>query len=146
MTAISSWPLSLTLDRPGVGDILFCHATPSDDNEIFTHATPEDSLVSRFSGLAVETVVCGHTHMQFDRVVGGVRVINAGSVGMPFGQTGAFWLRIEGDDFALRRTEYDLDEATRVVEASGYPLPFPIASPPSAEEMLALFRSRELSP
>jgi len=35
--------------------------------------------------VAADVVVCGHTHMQLDRRVGGVRVVNAGSVGMPFG-------------------------------------------------------------
>src|SRR5689334_12538069 len=43
-------------------------------------------------------VVCGHTHMPFDRAIGGTRMVNAGSVGMPFGQPGADWLLIAGAD------------------------------------------------
>ena len=33
--------------------------------------------------------------MQFDRTIGDVRVINAGSVGMPFGKTGADWIMLD---------------------------------------------------
>ena len=37
-------------------------------------------------------VVCGHTHRQFDRRIDRWRVVNAGSVGMPYeGRPGAYW-------------------------------------------------------
>src|SRR6266568_4182204 len=39
---LSEWPLTLTLDIDGVGSVLFCHATPRDDNEIFTSATSDE--------------------------------------------------------------------------------------------------------
>lgn len=48
--------------------------------------------------------------MQFDRTIAGVRVVNAGSVGMPFGSTGADWLMIE-TDVVFRHTDYDAIEA-----------------------------------
>lgn len=66
-------------------------------------------------------VVCGHTHIQFDRVVGTTRVLNAGSVGMPpFGETGAYWLLL-GDGVELRHTLYDLAEAAARIQATTYP-------------------------
>jgi predicted phosphodiesterase len=43
-----------------------------------------------FEHVRAHVVVCGHTHMQFDRWVGDARVVNAGSVGMPFGEPGAY--------------------------------------------------------
>ncbi len=55
--------------------------------------------------------------MQFDRMVGNVRVLNAGSVGMPFGQTGAHWLLIESD-VNFQRTRYDLAEASNRIRAT----------------------------
>jgi Calcineurin-like phosphoesterase superfamily domain len=64
-------------------------ATPRNDTETFTRLTPDDRLLPIFEGLSVSVVVCGHTHMQFDRMVGTTRVVNAGSVGMPFGEPGA---------------------------------------------------------
>jgi predicted phosphodiesterase len=57
---------------------------PRNDTEVFTRLTPEDRLLPIFEALDLPLVVCGHTHMQFDRMIGGTRVVNAGSVGMPF--------------------------------------------------------------
>jgi hypothetical protein len=50
--------------------------------------------------------------MQFDRKIGATRVVNAGSVGMPFGEPGAYWLLL-GPDVQLRHTDYDLTEAAQ---------------------------------
>jgi putative phosphoesterase len=75
-----------------LGDILFCHASPRNDVDIFTERTPDDRLAPLYAGLDVSTVVCGHTHTQFERVVAGVRIVNSGSVGMPYeDQPGAYW-------------------------------------------------------
>lgn len=76
----------------GLSAVLFCHATPGSDTEIVTRLTPEARLLGTFGGLEAALVVCGHTHMQYDRRIGGVRVVNAGGVGMPFGDPGAYWL------------------------------------------------------
>jgi putative phosphoesterase len=86
-----------------IGDVLYCHASPRNDMDIFTERTPEERLAPLFEGLDVSTVVCGHTHTQFERTVAGVRVVNAGSVGMPYEEEpGAYWLF----DLAPRRTPY----------------------------------------
>jgi len=89
---ISKWPMTVNLDIDGLGKILFCHATPRSETENFTRLTPEDKLLPIFEILDVNFVVCGHTHMQFERSIGKVRVLNAGSIGMPFGKPGAYWL------------------------------------------------------
>ena len=83
---LANWPKTLRIDIEGCGDVLFCHGTPRDDNECFTRLTPEDRLLPIFDGLNASLVVCGHTQMQFDRMIGRTRVVNAGSVGMPFGR------------------------------------------------------------
>src|SRR5579862_2743489 len=67
---LAGWSKTLTLDIRGVGTVLFCHATPRHENECFTRLTPEDRLLPIFDGLGVSVVICGHTHMQFDRMVG----------------------------------------------------------------------------
>jgi predicted phosphodiesterase len=100
--------------------VLFCHGTPRDENEIFTRLTPEERLAPAFAGVDADVVVCGHTHMQFDRMVGDLRVVNAGSVGMPFGEPGAYWLLL-GPDIQLRRTSYDLSGAAERITATAYP-------------------------
>jgi predicted phosphodiesterase len=136
------WPGTLMLDLPAVGSVLFCHGTPRSETEAFTRLTSEDRLMPVFRGLERTLVVCGHTHMQFDRMIGGTRVINAGSVGMPFGKPGADWLLL-GDEIQLRHTSYDLAETAARVRATQYPQAEEFAAgiqqPPSEEEMLRAF-------
>ena len=145
---LSTWPKTVQLEIAGLGTVLFCHATPRNENEIFTRRTPESALLPRFEGLNVALVVCGHTHMQFDRTVGGVRVVNAGSVGMPFGEPGANWLLL-GPDVQFRHTHYDLTKAAEIIRATNYPQAEDFAAnnvlhPPSEEKMLNVFARPEL--
>src|SRR6185503_20126074 len=144
---IAGWPMTVRLEIPGLGEVLFCHATPRNENEGFTRLTPEDRLLPIFQGLGVALVVCGHTHMQFDRMAGDVRVVNAGSVGMPFGEPGADWLLL-GPDVQLRHTAYDLGKAAERIRGTAYPLAADFAAnnvlrPPSEREMLDAYTRAE---
>jgi len=143
----ASWPKTLRLEIGGLGQVLFCHSTPRSETEVFTRLTSEDRLLPLFEGLQVSVVVCGHTHMQFDRMIGRTRVVNAGSVGMPFGDPGAFWVLL-GPDVQLRHTSYDLTKAAERIRATPYPQAQEdaqnILQPPSEAEMLELFGSAEL--
>ena len=58
--------------------------------------------------------------MQFDRIISGVRVVNAGSVGMPFGRTGADWLLL-GPEVQLRHTPYNLQDGADRIRVTAYP-------------------------
>jgi predicted phosphodiesterase len=145
---MGTWPLTVRVAIDGIGDVLFCHATPRNDTEIFTRMTAEDRLLPIFGTLEVPLAVCGHTHMQFDRRVGSVRVVNAGSVGMPFGEPGAYWLLI-GPDVQLRRTSYDLGAAAQRIRATAYPNAEEFAAsnvlqPPSEQTILDAFSHAEL--
>lgn len=145
---LASWPETLTLKAAGIGEVLFCHATPRNDHECFTRLTAEEKLLPVFAGLTADVVVCGHTHMQFDRTVGRLRVVNAGSVGMPFGEPGAYWLLLDAE-VQLRRTNYDLAQASEAVRATSYPgaehfATSNILSPPTEQRMLELFSKAEL--
>ncbi len=117
---IATWPATVTLTVAGWSEVLFCHATPASDLTVFTALTPAETLMPIFADLNAALVVCGHTHMQFDRTVGDVRVVNAGSVGMPFGHTGADWLLLDGG-VELRHTDYDFADAAARVRHSAYP-------------------------
>jgi diadenosine tetraphosphatase ApaH/serine/threonine PP2A family protein phosphatase len=88
--------------------------------ECFTRLTPEHLLVPVFERTGARVVVCGHTHMQFDRAIGSTRVVNAGSVGMPFGTPGADWLLL-GPAVELRHTPYDLEAAAMRIRTTRYP-------------------------
>jgi predicted phosphodiesterase len=145
---IASWPATLRVDFDGPGEILFCHATPRNDTDIFTRFTPEARLVPIFETVGVPLVVCGHTHMQFHRVIGRTRVVNAGSVGMPFSGPGAFWLLL-GPGVELRHTSYDLLDAAERIRATAFPQRREFAErnilqPPSEAETLESFSRIEL--
>jgi predicted phosphodiesterase len=147
---LASWPLTSTIHVPGLGDVFFCHATPRNDTDIFTRSTPEAGLLPLFESVPSTLVVCGHTHMQFDRTIGMRRVVNAGSVGMPFGAPGADWVLL-GPDVELRQTSYDLAAAAARVRRTQYPqaeefVARNILQPPSQAEMIASFAKFEVQP
>jgi putative phosphoesterase len=92
-------PPSVQIDR-----VLYVHASPRNDEDIFTEHTPDDRIAFLFENVDADVVVCGHTHAQFERVVAGRRVVNSGSVGMPYeDEPGAYWTL----DLQHRRTPYD---------------------------------------
>jgi putative phosphoesterase len=146
---ISKWPKTVAIQVAPLGEVLFCHATPRNENEIFTKVTAAERLAPILEDLAADVVICGHTHMQFDRTIAGLRVVNAGSVGMPFGAAGAHWLLI-GADIEFRRTEYDLTAAAARIRASNYPHAEQFATNnvlnrPTEQQMVEVFSKTEFS-
>jgi putative phosphoesterase len=114
-------PPSVRLDVDGIGRVLFVHATPRNDVDIFTERTPEERLAPCFEGVEADLVVCGHTHTQFGREIAGIRVVNAGSVGMPYeDEPGAYWTLL-GPGIEPRRSTYE-------PRSSDYPDEWPSAS------------------
>jgi putative phosphoesterase len=145
---LAGWPLTLSVMIPGIGEVLFCHATPRNDTEIFLRTTPEDRLLPVFQGSTAPLVVCGHTHMQFDRMIGRTRVVNAGSVGMPYGEPGAYWLLLD-PTVQFRRTLYDREQGAARVLATDYPHAEDFAAHnmrefPSEAEALSVFSRMEI--
>jgi predicted phosphodiesterase len=145
---LASWPLTTAIEIDGLGKVLFCHATPRNEVEIFTRLTPEERLLPVFAGVDASVVVCGHTHMQFDRTVGQLRVVNAGSVGMPFGTTGADWLLL-GPGIELRKTVYDLNAAAERFRHTEYPMVEEMAvryilNPPAENDLFAAWAAEEI--
>ena len=115
------WPLTVELDVEGLGRVLFCHATPRSDEEIVTRLTPEERLHEILDGAEVDVVVHGHVHVRYDRRAAGLRIVNPGSVGLPYEtQPGAYWA-ILGPDVEHRRTEYDVDAMIADARALGFP-------------------------
>jgi putative phosphoesterase len=144
---LASWPLTRRVPALA-GDVLFCHATPKNDVDIFTSDTPDERVAELIGSVDAPLLVCGHTHMQFDRTLGRTRIVNAGSVGMPFDEPGAYWLLL-GSAIELRRTSYDLDAAAAEIRATSYPHAREFAdanvlAPPSAAVMRGLFTKASL--
>ena len=121
---LRTMPLTLTIDR-----VLFCHATPRNDEEIFTRDSPDERWAEVLAGVDADVVVCGHTHVQFDRRIGDIRLVNAGSVGMPYEhEPGAYWALLDGADVELRHTR------CQAPDTSQWPGEWPQASPDEATE------------
>lgn len=145
LTLLRDWPLTLSLELDGLGSVLFCHATPRSDEEIVTRITPEEDLVEVLDDVHERLVVCGHTHVQFDRSAGGTRLVNAGSVGMPYeGRRGAFWLLL-GPAVEHRATEYDAEAGATAIRATQWATAEELAGwleqPPDPVEVTAYFES-----
>lgn len=120
---LQSLPPTRTLDIVGLGTTMFCHATVNDDSDVVIVDSPpqrwQDVLAD--ADPAVRTLVCGHTHMPFVRLVDRRLVINPGSIGMPYGHQAAPWALL-GPGIDLRFTEFDAAAARQRLRAeSQYP-------------------------
>jgi putative phosphoesterase len=124
LAAVAAWPLALELDIDGLGIVLVCHSTPASDDPIYTRITPDDELIATLGPVGADALVCGHTHMQYDRrLSSGLRLVNPGSVGLPYeGRRGAFWALL-GPDVEFRHTEYDVEATVESIRALGAPVP-----------------------
>ena len=132
---------SVAIQVEALGPVRFVHATARSDDELFTIRTPDHRVADMFRDVAESTVVCGHTHMQFERKVGDLTILNAGSVGMPYGDPGAYWCEVSATP-VMRTTRYDLQAAATLVRQTKYPNAEEFASrdilaPLSQERMLS---------
>jgi predicted phosphodiesterase len=109
-------------DVVSLDGVLYCHGSPRSDEEIITAFTPEARLAPMLEGVEEALVVCGHTHHHFDLRAAGRRVVNAGSVGLPYeGAAGAYWLLVTDGEPEPRRTEYDVTAAVATLSEAGFP-------------------------
>ncbi len=147
LSFVRSWETAVSLEVQGLGTVLFCHGLPPGDEAVVTEATPDAVVAEFLDGLEAGTVVVGHTHMHFERTVGGVRVVNAGSIGMPYADApGAYWASL-GPRVELRRTDYDLERAAELTRATDWSGAAEFAAEniltvPSAEEATEVFERR----
>ena len=124
-----------------LGAVCFCHGSPRSDEELVTPGTRAERVRAMMGDLPESMLVTAHTHLQFDRRVAGRRIVNPGSVGMPYeGRLGAFWALL-GPDVNLRTTAYSVADAVRRYRESGDPLAEEMVElllqPPTREEVIA---------
>lgn len=151
LSLLEGLPHPVTLELAGFGPVLFCHGSPRDDDEVVLVDTRSERWAEAFAGLPdeVQTVVCGHTHMPFVRLVDRRLVINPGSVGMPYGRPGGNWALLDDRAVSLHRTFIDVEDAIeQVVAGSTYPerrawAEYFIRATASDTEALAVFGPRD---
>ena len=117
---LNELPHPVVLDVDGFGPVVFCHGTPRDDEEMVLVDTRLEKWAEVFADLPaeVQTVVGGHTHMQFVRLVDRRLVINSGSIGMPYGRPGGAWAVLRNGQVELRHTKIDIDDAVEQSSAT----------------------------
>lgn len=151
VSLLEGLPHPVTLELEGFGTVLCCHGTPRDDEEVVLVDSRLERWAEVFASLpdGVRTVLCGHTHMPFVRLVDRRLVINPGSVGMPYGRPGGNWALLRDGVVSLHRTVIDV-EATieRIVAESTYPnrrgwAEYFIRSAASDVEALTVFGPRD---
>ncbi len=149
LATIRSWPPALVGAVAGLGGVRLCHGSPRSDVELLTPRTSAERIKAATAGVTEPVVVHGHTHLQYERSVGDVRIVAPGSVGMPYtdGPFGARWA-VLGPDVDLLLTPYDFGEAERRVLATGYPSESylrALRTPPSPAEIIADAEARHFS-
>jgi diadenosine tetraphosphatase ApaH/serine/threonine PP2A family protein phosphatase len=131
----------VVVEVDGLGATLFCHGSPRSDEECVTVETPVERIGEFMAGVREACVVTAHTHMQYDRRVGELRLLNPGSVGLPYEPDpgNAYWALL-GPDVELRRTPYDLEDAVERMRAAGMPaferIEETLRTPPSHAEVI----------
>jgi putative phosphoesterase len=111
--------VSLTIE--GLGEVVFVHGSPRSDEEAIRRDTPDGEIVQMINSVEEDIIVCGHTHIQFERKVLDKRIINAGSVGLQSAARGACWVML-GPDVVFHETAYDYQYAAEQILQSGVPM------------------------
>ncbi|GAA2602745.1 metallophosphoesterase family protein [Dactylosporangium fulvum] len=140
---VAGFRFTVIVDVVGLGAVRFCHGSPRGDTEILTPGTPADRLAEVRACFAEPTLVSGHSHVQFDRTVDGLRNVNPGSVGLPYhdGEPGTAYWALLGPDVELRRTAFEVAAAIERCRSVGDPAAERIAglltAPPTVAELTA---------
>jgi len=151
---LAGLPHPVNVEVEGFGSVVFCHGTPRDDEEVVLVDTRLARWEEVFADLPpeVSTVVCGHTHMPFVRLVNRRLVVNPGSVGMPYGRPGGHWALLSAGSVSLHRTAVDVAAMiARVVAESSFPgrhewAEYYLRATASDAEALAVFGPRDGRP
>ena len=103
-------------------ELMLVHASPGNLWVAPQLEASEAELAGVYGSLEGQIVIYGHIHRPFTRTVAGKRVINTGSVGLPYdGDARASYLLLDGEDAQIRRVEYDVQREIAAVRASGRP-------------------------
>ena len=63
------------------GELLLVHGSPADPAEAMSHDMSDEELSALIGDDPADLVVCGMSHVPFDRIIGHTRIVNVGSVG-----------------------------------------------------------------
>jgi predicted phosphodiesterase len=81
LARLAKLPPQVRIPLPNGDELLLVHGSPHDPTEGMGQEMTDEELLALIGDDPADVVVCGSTHVPFDRSVGGVRIVNVGSVG-----------------------------------------------------------------
>jgi predicted phosphodiesterase len=81
LVQLARLPPTIRIPMDDGGELVLVHGSPADPLEPFTHDMTDQEVGALLGDDPADVVICGGSHVPFDRTVSGVRVINVGSVG-----------------------------------------------------------------
>jgi predicted phosphodiesterase len=112
-------------DLPGeyrVGDLTVLHAQPEDLWRAPMPDATDAELLAAYPVVGARHIAYGHIHRPFSRLAGGVRITNAGSVGLPWdGDPRASYLLITDGMPEIVRVAYDVEAEVAALHAARHP-------------------------
>lgn len=125
---LAGLPVELRLTLPGGERVLLVHAAPGTDDGpgLYNEMTDDEMQAAGVAGAQAELVLVGHTHVPMDRTVGGVHVVNPGSVGNPVtAPRRSTWALLTADDQGYtiepRSCPFDMDGLVTDLDRSRFP-------------------------
>lgn len=109
-------PTHVRLPLEDGGELLLVHGSPSDPGEAMSHDLDDEELSALVGDDPADVIVCGMSHLPFDRTVGDIRIINVGSVG-----------EAPGEPAVAHATWIDSSPSGLIVEQFQVPLPDSVA-------------------
>jgi diadenosine tetraphosphatase ApaH/serine/threonine PP2A family protein phosphatase len=124
---LRSLPIQIRLqDRKPTA--LLVHGSPRRINEYLFEDRPQATFERIAAAAGADVLLFGHTHLPYQKSVGGTLFVNAGSVGKPRdGDPRAGYVILElarRPRVVFRRVGYDVAAAVRAVRESGLPQHF----------------------
>lgn len=100
----------------GCPDFLFCHGSMEYSRGDLRPGSKE--AIKTLESMTTDMLVCGHTHMQGINECNGKKIVNVGSVGIPWGyqgdaQFGILYGNTDGWDIELIQLSYDKETAVK---------------------------------
>lgn len=124
---LESLPESLEIPLSNQTQLYACHATPNSLFDIIPDQAKNDEFIPFIeANERASYYVYGHIHLPFVRSFSGNKIINTGSVGLPFdGDPRASYVVFNRKDkdvqMQFRRVSYDIEQACTDLDEVGYP-------------------------
>jgi predicted phosphodiesterase len=109
VTRLGKLPSMARLPLESGSTMLIVHGSPVDPTEPFTMDMSDEELIALMGDEAGDVIVCGGSHVPFQRDVADIRIVNVGSVGEAPGGGFAHATIIETTSLGLGITQFEVE-------------------------------------